>query len=67
MKYMGSYYATRTSRDLAVLRSQKYNRLMRINKEFPSYFVMQERRKLATQINWIDAELQCRTEQIELL
>jgi len=66
MKYMGAYYRTRTTRDLAVLRSQKYNRLRKIQQDYPSYWNMQERRKLQTQINWIEAELQCRKEQMAL-
>jgi len=66
MKYMGTYYAAQTTHDLNVLRSKKHNRLTKIQREYPSYFNMQERKKLQTQINWIDAELRCRQDQMSL-
>lgn len=66
MKYMGSFYATQTAHQLLTLRSKKHLRLTKLQKEYPSYLNMQERKKLCTQINWIDAELQCRKEQMAL-
>jgi len=63
MKYMGTYYHTRTTFDLNVLRSQKYNRLAKIRKEVQTYTVMKEVRKLNEQIEWIDAVLQSRRDQ----
>jgi len=63
MGYMGAYYHTRTTFDLNVLRSQKYNRLAKIRKEVQTYTVMKEVRKLKEQIAWIDAVLQSRRDQ----
>jgi len=65
--YMGAYYHTRTTYDLNVLRSQKYNRLARLRKEVQTYTVMKEVRMLNQQIDWIDAVLQSRADQLSLL
>jgi len=66
MAYMGSYYWTLTSHQLEVLRSKKYNRSMKLQKEVATYLNIQERKKLAEQIRWIDAVLQSRREQAAL-
>ena len=66
MAYMGAYYWTRTSFDLNVLRSKKYNRLMKLQKEPATYLNIQERRKLAEQIRWIDAVLDARRVQTSM-
>lgn len=65
-KDMTSYYAQQTVVDLNRLRSQKYNRISRLRKEAATYLNLQELRKLTQQINWIDAELACRRDQIRL-
>ncbi len=66
MAYMGSYYWTRTPFDLNVLRSKKYNRLMKLQREASTYLNIQERRKLAEQIRWIDAVLDARRVQTSM-
>jgi len=63
-KYMGSFYAQQTTHDLHILRSKKYNRISKLRKEASTYLNMQELKKLTEQINWIDAELQCRRDQL---
>jgi len=65
-KDMTSYYAQQTVFDLNRLRSQKYNRISKLRKEASTYLNLQELRKLTQQINWIDAELRCRKEQMSL-
>jgi len=64
MRDMTSFYQNQSIHDLNVLRSNKYNRLTRLQREPATYLNMQERKKLQTQINWIDAELQCRADQL---
>jgi len=66
MKYMGHFYQHMSEHDLNVLRSKKYNRVSKLRKEASTYLNMQELKKLIEQINWIDAEIRCRREQIEL-
>lgn len=66
MKYMGDFYARMTEYDLNVLRSKKYNRVSKLRKEASTYLNMQELKKLVEQIKWIDAEIRCRHEQMEL-
>ncbi len=66
MGYMGAYYHTRTTFDLTVLRSKKYNRLMRLRKEVRTYTVMKEVRTLVEQISWIDAVLESRKTQLDM-
>jgi len=48
------------------LRSKKHLRLTKLQAEYSSYLNMQERKKLGQQIAWIDAELQCRKDQLAL-
>lgn len=64
MKYMGDYYRTMTTFDLATLRSKKHNRLTKLRSEARTYLNMQEAKTLNQQIVWIDAELKCRAEQM---
>jgi len=65
-KYMGAYYLTRTTFDLKVLRSKKVVRLENLRHEVKTYFVMQEIKKLAEQIDDIDAVLESRRLQLGL-
>ncbi len=67
MAYMGDYYLTRTTFDLNVLRSKKVNRLTKLRHDVKTYFVMQEIRKLAEQIDDIDAVLESRKLQTSFL
>jgi len=64
--YMGAYYNKRTTFDLQVLRSKKYNRLMMLRKEVQTYTVMKEVRQLNEQISWIDAVLESRKTQLSM-
>jgi len=66
MKYMGDYYCTRTTLDLKVLRSKKIVRLENLRHDVKTYFVMQEIKKLAEQIDDIDAVLESRRLQLDL-
>lgn len=66
MKYMGDYYFTRNTFDLNVLRSKKVVRLERLRHDVKTYFVMQEIRKLAEQIDDIDAVLASRRDQLDM-
>jgi Ni,Fe-hydrogenase III large subunit len=63
MKYMGVTYASMTTFHLHQLKSQKYNRVVRLRHDASTYFNLQEVKKLLQQIAWIDAELQCRADQ----
>jgi len=63
---MTSFYAQQTVFDLNRLRSQKFNRVSKLRKEAATYLNLQELRKLVEQINWIDAELRCRKDQMSL-
>lgn len=65
-RYMGEYYWTRNDHDLAVLRSQKHNRLTKLRHEPMTYFNQQEIRKLNEQVHQIDAVLTSRREQTEM-
>ena len=65
-KYMGYYYAQQSEHDLRVLRSKKILRLTKLQSQYASYLNMQERKQLNQQIGWIDAELACRKDQLEL-
>lgn len=64
MKYMGDYYATRTTFDLNGLRSKKYNRLQKLDHETRTYANILEAKKLNQQVGWIDAELRARADQL---
>ncbi len=66
MAYMGAYYWTRTSADLDVLRSKKYLRMLKLQREVATYLNIQERKKLAEQIRWIDAVLDARRVQTSI-
>jgi len=65
--YMGAYYFTRTTYDLQVLRSKKVLRLTKLRHDAHTYFVMQEIRKLAEQIDDIDAVLESRKLQTSFM
>ncbi len=66
MKYMGDYYWSRTTFDLSVLRSKKYNRLSALRRQPQTYLNIQEIKKLNEQINQIDAVLDARRLQTRL-
>jgi len=65
-KFMGHYYQSRTTYDLNVLRSKKYNRIVKLQHKAWSYLDIQELKRLKQQIMWIDAELAARANQIAL-
>jgi len=65
-KDMTSYYSTMTDYDLRKLRSKKILRGLKISKD-GSWFALKEKATLRQQIRWIDAELQCRKDQLVLL
>lgn len=68
MKHMGSVYMKRSTSDLNRLRSQKYNRLVVLErKKFLSYHDMLEIRTLKFHISNIDAVVASRREQNGLL
>jgi len=60
VKYMGYYYQTLTSKELEVLRSKKYNRRSKLQRDVATYLNLQEIRKLNYQIQTIDNELEAR-------
>ncbi len=64
--YTGYYYTNRTTYDLNVLRSKKYNKLAKLKKEPDTYFNLHERVKLAHQLREIDAVLDARKLQQRL-
>lgn len=64
MRDMTGFYASISIKELNVLRSKKYNRLTKRQREPATYLNMQERKTLSAQIQWIDAELQCRADQM---
>lgn len=66
MKYMGNYYATRSTIDLKVLRSIKNTQAKKLEALPISYFNVKELMKLRTQIVWINAELTLREQQQKL-
>ncbi len=66
MRDMTSFYQYQTTQQLNVLRSKKFNRLTKLQREPATYLNMQERKTLNQQILWIDAELACRNGQLAL-
>jgi len=66
MKNMSSVYLKLSSAQLRSLKSRKYIRYERLERDM-SYLAMQEKRTLKTQIMWIDAVLASRNLQMELL
>ncbi len=64
--YTGYYYTGRTTYDLNVLRSKKYNKMAKLQKEPQTYFNVHERVKLAHQLREIDAVLDSRKLQQRL-
>lgn len=66
MRDMTSFYQFQSTHNLNVLRSKKYNRLTKLQREPSTYLNMQERKTLNQQILWIDAELACRAGQMKL-
>jgi len=66
MKYMGYAYQSMTDFNLAKLKSQKYNRVIRLRHEAQTYFNMQEIKKLLQQIAWIEAEQSARKDQLSM-
>ncbi len=66
MRDMTSFYQYQTTHDLNVMRSKKFNRLTKLQREVATYLNLQERKKLNQQILWIDAELACRNGQLAL-
>lgn len=67
MKYMGAYYHTLTIEHLKRLRSQKHNRVMKLEHDASGYFHTREIARLKTQMQWIDAVLEARAHQPILL
>jgi hypothetical protein len=65
-KYMGAYYWTRKTEDLRAMRSKKANHLERLRGYTKTYFVMQDIKKIAEQIDDIDAVLEARKLQASL-
>jgi len=65
-KDMSLVYSLMPLKNLKELRSKKILRLDRIEGS-TSWFNLQECRKLRQQIRWIDAELNCRADQMSLL
>jgi len=63
---MSFVYSLMTTDGLKTLRSKKVLRLQKIEGS-TSWFNLQECRKLREQIKWIDAELNCRADQMSLL
>jgi len=63
MKYMGKFYSRMTRHELEVLRSKKYNRQQRLDREAKTYLNLKELNKLTQQIAWIDAEINSRKDQ----
>jgi len=67
MKDMVSIYVGMTTKQLATLRSKKWLRLTKIEHQPIGYFNLIEARTLRQQIIWIDAVLESREAQLELL
>jgi len=67
MKDMVSVYVGMPTKKLKTLRSKKYNRVQFLEHQPLGYFNIQELRKLNQQIIWIDAVLESRDLQIQLL
>lgn len=65
-KYMGKYYAAMEYKALKTLRSQKVLRLAQMDRYPDGFFLAKERAKLKIQIVWIDAEINCRKDQMKL-
>jgi len=65
-KDMSLVYSLMPLKNLKELRSKKVLRLDRIEGS-TAWFNLQECRRLRQQIRWIDAELNCRADQLSLL
>lgn len=64
---MVSVYVGMSSKKLKTLRSKKYNRLTKLEHQPIGYFNLQEVRMLRQQLIWIDAVIESRDLQMELL
>jgi len=67
MKYMGTYYNKLSEQKLRTLKSQKYNRLQRLERDAGGYFHAKEVAQLKAQIGWIEAVLASRAAQMSYL
>jgi len=65
VKDMSAVYYKKPTPELRALKSSKYVRLEKLERDM-SYLGMQEKRKLRAQIRWIDAVLASRGLQIKL-
>ncbi len=63
MRYMGEYYWSRSTFDLSVLHSKKYNRLATLRRQPKTFLNMQETKKLVDQMAQIEAVLEARRMQ----
>ncbi len=63
MRYLGEYYWSRSTHDLSVLHSKKYNRLTVLRREPKTFLNMQETKKLNDQMAQIEAVLEARRMQ----
>lgn len=64
-KDMSMVYSLMPLDGLRTLRSKKYNRVQKLARDF-SWFANKEKNTLNQQIKWIDAEIQCRADQMRL-
>jgi len=67
MKDMVSVYVGMSSKQLKTLRSKKYLRIQKLEGQPIGYFNIQELRTLRQQLQWIDAVIESRDLQLELL
>jgi len=67
MKDMVSVYVGMSSKQLKGLRSKKFLRIQKLEGKPVGYFNIQELRTLRQQLAWIDAVLESRELQLELL
>jgi len=63
---MSGYYCSKTSQELRVMRSKKYNELRRIEAKRMGYFDLQRVKVLRQQLVWIDAVIASRIDQLAL-
>lgn len=63
--YMEYVYRTKTSQQLRIMRSQKYNRLTTLESKRMGWFELREASTIRELLVWIDAELETRRSQPE--
>jgi len=67
MSDMSGYYRNRPTHELKTLRSKKFLRIQKLEREPMTYFTQRELRTQRSLLKQIDAELNCRADQLSFM